>query len=1127
MADISIGTEHGTIDLNPVIQPINECLRTDPGNLLRERGGKIFAVTDIIIQRFLDDKPLLEKLFQERGLFSNTAYAKAIATLEKDGKAREKQMKQIAEMEDLIYNHFRSLLNGREAEFFGQPAAEYFSALTALGVEASSNKHPASRNKHPASSIQHPQAKSPKTPFLDAAGIHRSIFPDARLLRSYPGTPARLRVHRHTIQLSDAIEASVVNAVKLAMRRRLSEELPEDETDMIIANTEKMLQENTSYLNRFLEELDRNAYGRIRRTYACSLLVHISEQLPENSPARTYARRVSDFNELVQGTLPESGLTADDLVLEFPSPLGKGTFYFDLMTEYARADALKPLPFWITFDELLSEVTEADNVTTTMGQHFKLNGKVPAKGFNSVFEYHVNKLDAFAQEIEAALASGKMPPNEYQAKKVLQVAVMYYVVYQEKDGEYRDALANYKELSYGVKTRTAQNKSLPEILRGIAKHLLEIGKSVNQTIRKDFTTLLTSRKPDNLPLHKEKLWFVISTEILTKTRDMENSMPVGPPPVENYPVSYLRYLKISRHPGEDFRTLVKEEIRLTESLRYLTVPQQLSTRSQVELGNEWKRSMKRDINRQVMGVLFIPYELLRLSLPFDGLTKLIIAYSRNQLHGITPGSNTPDARLCGLAQLIHVLLVYGVLKAAVRTENSPEQHGNRTMLMLLSLFSTTKLLKNSDSENEAKPFTHHAHKAVEHIIRQHMPLKSQGFRLRKSERWEKNAVSPDQPEDLRKAAEKHIQEELKEFWRFRNAVSGLSSGTDALWELPWEPSIRKAAIISVTSRACDKLNTRTEDDRIVMFGHIHRFEYEAKETEGKPAAHYYRHRPVQTFCDDMERAVCFKNPSVLFQTVRSLYSEGFRDLLIVTKVPFVRRIRMTAYDDSTYANPAMLQSLHKEMPDMRIYPLFTQKSYGLRLPPVKADYPMFLPPDPENDKNLVSAGLDNSTLFRAASVLTCKIVGKESEERLHSGITDYLFRCYPDTVTIQSEAVSALMNPGRDQACLHEILRFLHSQAYEKFPSRSLGKRTEANPNGEKPLEAKLDALESTFGEDSAGQQAEALEFPKTGTKGQFTVNIIALLKHLENQSLEVGNWKLVVGCLMLGAGSWILGAGC
>ncbi len=1062
MGDIVTGAEHGKIDLNLIVEAMIDGIRNTPEKFLRENKGKVYVVTDEIIKQILEDKSLTDRLSRDGQLFSDTKYADAIATMPKSGIAGENQMKKTAELEEVIYERLCSELKGKSADFFSQNAAACFETFKSLtGKEA------------------------------DISSQQAAVFPDTRLLRTYPGVKAILRAPHHTIQLSDAVADVLVNAVRKVIRTRLRDELPDDEIDSIIETVERDMSENRSPLNTFLDALDRDAYGRIRRTYACSVLSRMSAHLSPDSPAVAYSRRVSDFNELVQGTLPECDLSAADLVMEFPNAHGKGVLEFDLMSEFAHADALNTLPFWISFNELLSEVTLEHSVTTTVGQHFKLNGKVPSKGFNSVSEFNISKLEALAQEIKTSLKEGKMPPDENAVRRVLRITVLYYAVFCNKD-----ALANYKELRDAVKKLLAEKVTLDEMLIRIAAKLLKIGLAVNKKIKSDFKALLESRKLDDLSQNKEKLYLIISRDILSKTAEMENAVPIVSEPS---PTSYLKYLKISRHPGDDLRALIKEDIRITESLRYLTSPES----NQPVQG---RRKMKRDIARRVLGVLFTPRdnEMIRLSLPFEGLAKLVISYSRSQLRH-------SDAFTAGIAQLVHILLVYGVIKALVRMEDSAKSHCDRTMLLMLSLFSTSprpEIFSAETLENgEKRGFTHDAHKAVEHVIRQHVPTKSQGFRLRKSAEWEKLIASDrwkSKYPDLKTAAYSHIENELKDH-RFWNIVSGLSAGMDALWELSEEPAVRKIALISVTSRVCDRLLRRSEGDRSIMFGHIRRFEHETKDEGKGDIRHFYRHLPVQAFCDDMERDNCFKNPSVLFTSVRKLYEEGFRDVMIVSKVPFARRIRMTTEEDSTYTNPVILQALNKTMPDLRVYPLFTQKSFGLRLLPKKATaLPMFIPPDTENDRNIYEAS-GKSTLFRVGSVVTCRVVeGGESSEKLHSGITDYLFRCYPDTMSLQSEAMSALITPGKKQACLHEVLRFLHCYTYEK----SIGKSGAGRSPEVKSLEAKLDALNTVIGENSVGQQADALKFPKPkrgiasgGQSGRFSVNIIALLKHIENQS--------------------------
>jgi hypothetical protein len=196
-----------------------------------------------------------------------------------------------------------------------------------------------------------------------------------------------------------------------------------------------------------------------------------------------------------------------------------------------------------------------------------------------------------------------------------------------------------------------------------------------------------------------------------------------------------------------------------------------------------------------------------------------------------------------------------------------------------------------------------------------------------------------QSQDIKKAAIEFIKQELNGY-RAANIIGGLSSGLDSLWHLPDEPSLKKVALIAVTSRACDKTRQDSEiDDRKIMYGDIHRFEHKTQSDELGVVKHFYRHKPVQAFCDDMNVADSFKNPSALFRAIRQLYQEGCRDVIVVTKVPFTRRIRMTTDENTTYTNPKILQELYKEMPELRVYPLFTQKSYGVRLPPKQPKQP--------------------------------------------------------------------------------------------------------------------------------------------------------------------------------------------
>ena len=1057
-------TEHGKIDLSHLIKPIIECLQQDENSLLREHEGKIYVMTDKIIGCILKNQAYVNSMRKEGHLFADLYRAYAVATMHKNPKAADNQMKQIANLEEVIYEALQSRLSEKEADFFGQSASSYFDELTALAGKTN-----------------------------DIGTLQSAVFPDTQLSKDYPATKAILRVPRHTIQMKGELSEAFVKAVKQVMEKRLSKEgWPDYEIkDHIETVVEKGLGDNTSQLSPALKVFDENAYGRIRRTYACSVLEKMVPALDHNSPAIPYIHRVSDFNELVQGTLP-SELSAKDLVLEFPNPYGEGTMDFDLMTEFSRADALNILPFWFSFSQLLFEKTKTENITTTLGQHFKMNGKVMSEGFDSVFEFRVNKLTTMAYTLKEARDTGQDFPNDYDIRKNLRIAILYYVVFSNlpnPQSEPKNAIANYNEFREKLASLVDKKMSLAAILKRIAKLLS--GKTTidnNSAIRQAFKKLLQSRQPDNKNFQeKQKLYLTISQDILNDTAGMEGGKPIVSPSSQQYDTFYIKFLKVTRNSNADSDALLKEEISFTESLRYLTLP----ANNQAQ-----QREMNRDIARKVLGVLFTPKDndMRYFVLPLKKLTNLIISYDRNQINGTQFGK---DDYLTGLARLIYVLLVYGVLKAVERLEGEYQQsllettddnsltHANRTMMLMLSLFP------------EEKHFTHDAHKAIEHIIRQYMPTKSQGIRLTQS--WDNQVI---QSQDVKQTANDFIKKEFQlNDYRTANIIGGLSSGLDSLWHLPDEPSLKKVALIVVTSRACDKTRQDSEiADRQVMYGDIHRFEHETQDENGF-MKHFYRHQPVEAFCDDMNVADSFKNPSVLFRTIKQLYEEGCRNVIVVTKVPFTRRIRMTTDENTTYTNPKMLHELYQEMPELRIYPLFTQKSYGVRLLPKQPKRPMFIPHDPNYDWDILNAS-DNSTLFRAASVLTNHVIKKNGEEgdKLHSGITDYLFRWYPETATIQSQAMAALTNFGQDQTGLHEIIRFLHANAFEQV--------LESRKNA---LDAKLDALDSIIGDgdDNIGHQANSLKFPKpkksevSNKTHYFSINMIALLKHLENQSNE------------------------
>ncbi len=163
--------------------------------------------------------------------------------------------------------------------------------------------------------------------------------------------------------------------------------------------------------------------------------------------------------------------------------------------------------------------------------------------------------------------------------------------------QYRNALTNYKGLKKNLSEWNADHVKTDEILMQIAARLKE--KEIlnkNRQIKKEFKALLTGRKPDNHPPDKQKLYLIIHRDILSDQESMENAEAIKPPPSKDFTTGYLRFLKVTRHPDSDYNALIKEEISLTEQIRYLTLPDHKA--------EFFERRMLRDKNRNVIGVLF-------------------------------------------------------------------------------------------------------------------------------------------------------------------------------------------------------------------------------------------------------------------------------------------------------------------------------------------------------------------------------------------------------------------------------------------------------------------------------------------------------------------------------------------
>ena len=504
-------------------------------------------------------------------------------------------------------------------------------------------------------------------------------------------------------------------------------------------------------------------------------------------------------------------------------------------------------------------------------------------------ELHLNLLDPNSKEHQEGLANPFK--KESCVKKVLRLTLLYYFVFATIDPS-TEGYTPESDLEYDPR-KTFEEKVLPILqgsdesqkaskMRGIKRGLEEYQASNKiEKLKKMLLTILNKKQilqSRSYPTHISLKRVILEEDFSKISKDSTFFQSVLR---ENNPKAALKYISVdSANVNATSLCTLTANIQISE-IQYFSTDDSQSFSMEYDLRNVYtipvllaakeKRSTKiSDDNFQKDKLLVFNYEPQRLR------ERLF-----NQLE-------SPEAFVY---QVTFALLAYISLKVLLNASK------RRLFIPILRLH-----LANKEDASPEEVFMSSAFTVLSHLLNgidERHRINCQGFCIQNSNQYK-------------------VLNSLSSLYCILPKIFKLN-------QLPTKPELDKLAIVVVSSRECDR--AKSSDYKIAnLMGEMIGVQ---RQDDGS-----IRLYMIGTFSDNYNSQEIHSRPDILIDEFERLYQQGFRQVLYIAKSPYSTTLNMTKteeYKDLYFMNKAVLRHLKGQRDDLKIYPIFFDKYYAVKL----------------------------------------------------------------------------------------------------------------------------------------------------------------------------------------------------
>jgi hypothetical protein len=820
------------------------------------------------------------------------------------------------------------------------------------------------------------------------------------LPKDNPEIPPLLRFHKLSITVEqptsflDELRSSLENYID--NEDIFSTDEQEDLTEILDNLFENQAQEdNGIYLLKKL--MTEQALGKLKKAASIKYLEFLYEQVKTDENA-VYLQDLIRRLKIIEAYINDE-TKADD----YYKVCYQGVC-FNYREFFNNSYAFDSLPIIPEIKGCLGEINDKDQDKQEFifGMKLKLNGQVQTSVGESSFDYHINCLDLDNKENKDKL-DNDIEKDKF-IRKILKIVFLYYFVFASRSNPLDDDYDSSSELIYDPLERfetfilPTLKDSNEQDKKELLLDIIEIFNNYNVSEKIDILRRLLIKLIENKKLFKSKsdrLKISISQGILEKDIDNIDENNTLFKPELNQKVA-LKYISIDQGNVD------------THSLCRLSVDLKFSDIQYFDSEEKQQFSMEYDLRQiKTIPMILIPEdnkckEIYKQELKQQ--TPLVCHYNYERLKKDI--FNQEDNPKAFWYQLTFSLLTYLSLKVLLY------QSKTQLFIPLLRLHLTDK-----DDASPEEVFMRSFSYVLSHILNEKHLFSSQGICI------------------------KNIN-----VWKNRNSLSSLYSILPKVFNFDnYTPNLDKLAIIVVSSRECDR-PYKNEDKISNMMGEVICLYRQKDKT--------IRLYNQGTFSGNYDSQQIYKHPDVLIDKVNELYKQGYRQFLYIAKSPYSNYLNITGKDrELFFMSPEIIKELKADRKDMKIYPVFFDKYYVVKLKKINASS-LYIQDTLELTqlvKDIKDASHKSIVFFNLFNGIT---VGNKND-RSYNGVISYttLLNIY-DNIEHDNDIYKGLINDGNDKKDILNYLTLFHFSRYEA---------------ASKMINLKLDPYQNLIGDNSVG----------------------------------------------------------
>ncbi|WP_353929367.1 hypothetical protein WJM97_13685 [Okeanomitos corallinicola TIOX110] len=795
---------------------------------------------------------------------------------------------------------------------------------------------------------------------------------------------------------------------------------------------ENLTENKTSDIYRLQNLVNQETLGKLKKLAQIKYLEFLLENINEKASndhlkGKIYLEDLIRRLKLLEDYINDTSKADGDYQVSYAG------ISVNYQTMFSRSDAYDKLPIISIIEGYLGEIEDPnrEKIEFTFGLKLKFDGKVQSDGGKNVFQRNLDILDPDNKDHQQKIADEATKFTFVY--KVLKIAFLYYFIFASRQDPQAEKYNPKSELDYDPIEKL---ETVLSVLKGNDE---DKKKQILRNLKKGFDKFNIQQKIDTLKKVLEKL---IERKTPFASREYPVHISVKHSILEN---------DIDKITDRD--TLFKERLRenFKDCLKYIhlgnptthtnilvSLPAKITISEIQFLETEDKEtfSMEYDIHKSigVLPVIFLGIENQQCRNFYEKNLK-----DRNLLvfpHRLETQKLEKQQEF--IYKIVYSLLAYLCLHVILEKQTKP-------FIPLLRIH----LKEKTDDNVIIEKFIVDLTKVLSHILNEEYRSNEQGIVITN-------------PSNIK--------------FKIPNILSSLYSVFPKKFTLHNPDHFKfteldKLAIIVVSSRETDsRWNIKAKQSNLV--GEIITLQMEAKSA---------RFQLFKTFSQNFEdHQKMFEYPTVIVDNVDKLYEKGYKHFIYIAKVPYSSTLHITQVEKSEelfFMSQNVIQALRKERHDIKIYPMFFEKYYAVKVE------------TPESRSLYIQDTLELSNLAEdrnKQSVIFFNLFNglQVAKDVNYHGVMSYatLYNIYDTNILDDRDIFKGLIdNESQLKNEIIQCLTLFHFSRYEKYEKS--GK-----------IQLKLDPYQNLIGDESVSQAAI---FPHTRSKADF--NSLAFLTHIKS----------------------------